>query len=237
MLKLYNNDCLDILGQIEHIDHIVVDLPYFNIVKNDFDNQWKTLDEYLNWVKECFSLIIPKLNEKSNIIVFTSRQYNRHICSILDDMGLIEKRIIIWARKRGFNNTRGKALASGYEPICYYSKSDKSVFNNIKIKVNSNRPEYTTGKLKDGITLSDVWTDISALPHNSKEKTDHPTQKPLALMERIINCFTNEGDTVLDFCMGSGTTGLACNNLNRNFIGIEKYKEYFDIAEDRLHNK
>ena len=237
MLKLYNNDCLDILGQIEHIDHIVVDLPYFNIVKNDFDNQWKTLDEYLNWVKECFSLIIPKLNEKSNIIVFTSRQYNRHICSILDDMGLIEKRIIIWARKRGFNNTRGKALASGYEPICYYSKSDKGVFNNIKIKVNSNRPEYTTGKLKDGITLSDVWTDISALPHNSKEKTDHPTQKPLALMERIINCFTNEGDTVLDFCMGSGTTGVACMNLNRNFIGIEKYKEYFDIAEQRLTNK
>lgn len=237
MITLYNNDCIDILGQIGHIDHIVVDLPYFNIVKNEFDNQWKTLDEYLNWVKSCFEIIIPKLNDKSNIIVFTSRQYNRHICNILDDLGLIEKRIIIWARKRGFNNTRGKALASGYEPICYYSKTDKGTFNNIKVKVNSNRPEYTTGRLKDGITLADVWTDISALPHNSKEKTNHPTQKPLALMERIIKCFTNEGDTVLDFCMGSGTTGVACMNLNRDFIGIEKYKEYYDIANQRLSNK
>ena len=54
MITLYNNDCIDILGQINHIDHIVVDLPYFNIVKNEFDNQWKTLDEYLNWVKSCF---------------------------------------------------------------------------------------------------------------------------------------------------------------------------------------
>lgn len=235
MITLYNNDCLDILGQIDHIDHIVVDLPYFNIVKNEFDNQWKSLDEYLAWVKSCFELIIPKLHDKSNIIVFTSRQYNRHICSILDELGLIEKRIIIWARKRGFNNTRGKALASGYEPICYYSKTDNGIFNNIKVKVVSNRPEYTTGRLKDGITLADVWTDIPALPHNSKEKTSHPTQKPVALMERIISCFTNEGDTVLDFCMGSGSTGVACNNLNRNFIGIEKYKEYFDIAKQRLN--
>ena len=183
----------------------MVDLPYFNIVKNEFDNQWKTLDEYLNWVKSCFEIIIPKLNDKSNIIVFTSRQYNRHICNILDDLGLIEKRIIIWARKRGFNNTRGKALASGYEPICYYSKTNNGTFNNIKIKVNSNRSEYTTGRLKDGITLADVWTDISALPHNSKEKTNHPTQKPEALLERIILASSNEGDIVFDPFAGSFT--------------------------------
>lgn len=85
--------------------------------------------------------------------------------------------------------------------------------------------------------MSDVWTDISALPHNSKEKVAHPTQKPIALMERIVTLFTNEGDTVLDFCMGSGSTGVACLKHNRNFIGIEKYKEYFDIAQQRLRNK
>ena len=88
--------------------------------------------------------------------------------------------------------------------------------------------------MKDGITLADVWTDISALPHNSKEKVAHPTQKPISLMERIIEVFTNEGDTILDFCMGSGSTGVACKNLNRNFIGIEKYKQFFDIAKNRL---
>lgn len=89
--------------------------------------------------------------------------------------------------------------------------------------------------LKDGVSLSDVWTDIPALPHNSKEKVAHPTQKPIKLMERIIEVFTNEGDTVLDFCMGSGSTGVACKNLNRDFIGIELNKEYFDIANNRIN--
>ena len=146
-----------------------------------------------------------------------------------------ENRTIIWARKRGFNNTRGKALASGYEPILFWSNGKSNTFNNIKIKVDRNRPEYKTGILKDCITLSDVWTDIPALPHNAKEKVDHPTQKPIKLMERIVSLFTNEGDTILDFCMGSGSTGVACKNLNRNFIGIEKDLNYFNISKERLN--
>ncbi len=63
----------------------------------------------------------------------------------------------------------------------------------------------------------------------------HQTQKPVPLMEYLIKTYTNEGETVLDFCMGSGTTGVACKNLNRNFIGIEKDADYFSIAEDRIN--
>ena len=70
---------------------------------------------------------------------------------------------------------------------------------------------------------------------NQKGKV-HPTQKPAALMEYLIKTYTNEGDTVLDFTMGSGTTGVACKNLNRNFIGIEMIKQNFDIAEKRILN-
>ena len=62
----------------------------------------------------------------------------------------------------------------------------------------------------------------------------HPTQKPVALLEELIKTFTNEGDTVLDNCMGSGSTGVACVNTNRNFIGIELDKTYFDIAKNRI---
>lgn len=69
---------------------------------------------------------------------------------------------------------------------------------------------------------------------NKKELGLHPTQKPVALMEYLIKTYTNEGELVLDFCMGSGTTGVACKNLNRNFIGIEKDKEYFKIAKKRI---
>ncbi len=68
-------------------------------------------------------------------------------------------------------------------------------------------------------------------------ETIHPTQKPVALMEYLIKTYTNEGETVLDFCMGSGTTGVACSNLNRSFIGIEKDTAYFEIAKDRIDNQ
>ena len=62
----------------------------------------------------------------------------------------------------------------------------------------------------------------------------HPTQKPVPLLEYLIKTYTNEGDTVLDFTMGSGSTGIACKNTNRNFIGIEMDKNYFDIAKNRI---
>ena len=63
----------------------------------------------------------------------------------------------------------------------------------------------------------------------------HPTQKPVALLEYLIKTYTQEGETVLDFTMGSGTTGVACKNLNRKFIGIEKDETYFKIAQDRIN--
>lgn len=77
---------------------------------------------------------------------------------------------------------------------------------------------------------------INSVQSNSQEKKDgfHPTQKPLALMEYLIKTYTNEGETVLDFTMGSGTTGIACQNLNRNFIGIELDETYYEIARTRL---
>ena len=70
--------------------------------------------------------------------------------------------------------------------------------------------------------------------NRSKEKVKHPTQKPVRLMEYLIKTYTNENETVLDFTMGSGSTGVACQNTNRNFIGIEKDENYFKIAQDRI---
>lgn len=239
MIELYNEDCLtqmlNLHKQSMKVDHIICDLPYFQVVKNDFDNQWKSIAEYTEWLNKCFEVMNWLLKEGGNIILFCSRQNMWRVGMLLDAYNFEENRTIIWARKRGFNNTRGKALASGYEPILFWSKGKSNTFNNIKLKVESNRPEYKTGSLKDGITMPDVWTDIPALPHNSKEKVNHPTQKPIKLMERIVSLFTNEGDTVLDFCMGSGSTGVACLNLNRNFIGIEKDLKYFNIAKSRVN--
>lgn len=235
--KLYNGDSIEIMKSFpdKSIDCVVCDFPYYKVVDAKFDNQWSNEEEYLNWIERNIIEYARILKDNANLFLFTSRQYNRHVSMILDKY-FTERRIIIWCRKRGFNNTRGHSLASGYEPICYYSQGD-AVFNNLKIKPDTNRTEYKNGILKDGITLSDVWTDIPALPHNAKEKTEHPTQKPLKLIERLLLIGTNEGDIVLDNCMGSGTTGVACKNLNREFIGIEIDKKYFDIAYNRILQK
>ena len=238
MMKLYHNDCIDILKNMVDnnvvIDHIICDLPYFQVIKDDFDNQWDSVESYVDWFNSLLQYVKQIIKPDGNIILFCSRQNMWRMCRMLYENGFEENRTIIWARKRGFNNTRGKALASGYEPILFWSNGKSNTFNNIKIKVDSNRPEYKTGILKDGITLSDVWTDIPALPHNAKEKVDHPTQKPIELLEYLIKTYTNEGETVLDFTMGSGSTGVACKNLNRSFIGIELDKNYFDIANERI---
>lgn len=238
MDRIYNMDCISGIPEIvkpESVDCIICDLPYFEVVDAEFDNQWKDEADYLKWIEALVSEYVKALKPGGNIFLFTSRQLNRKICGILDDLGLVEKRIIIWARKRGFNNTRGKALASGYEPIAYYTKPGGSpTFNSIKVKPESNRKEYTEGMLKDGVSLSDVWSDIPALPHNSKEKTSHPTQKPVKLIERIIEIGTDEGDVILDSCIGSGTTAVACINTNRHYIGFDADASYCRIAENRI---
>ena len=83
---------------------------------------------------------------------------------------------------------------------------------------------------------SDEYYPDNILKFCAEMKSVHPTQKPVALMEYLIKTYTNEGDTVLDFTMGSGTTGVACKNLNRNFIGIERDAKYFAIAKERIEN-
>jgi len=233
--NLYSGDCLQIMKSIDNksIDHIICDLPFYKVVKDDWDNFWSTEQEYIDWCRQVIIEYKRIIKDNGNIFLFTGRQHNRKIATILDEF-FIEQRIIIWARKRNFNNTRGRALASGYEPLCFYSNGNNTIFNSIKIDSTLNRKEYKTGILKDGITLSDVWTDISALPHNSKEKVNHSTQKPLQLIKRIITLGTNPGDLILDNCCGSGTLGIACMDLDRNFIMIEKNEEYYHLAKSRI---
>ena len=241
-IRLICGDCnklmSDLSGDDAIVDCVIADLPYYKVVADEFDNQWKSADEYLDWVDEVLRKVDSVARDNANIILFASRQMMRQISNIaIDDIGWTDVRTIIWARKRGFNSTRGHALASGYEPILHFCKGDNGTFNNIKVKVESDRPEYTKGTLKDGVTLSDVWTDIPALPHNSKEKVAHPTQKPIKLMERIVSLYSNPDDLVLDFCMGSGSTGIACRRLGRKFIGIERDESFYEIARQRMEDE
>lgn len=239
--KILHGNSLNLLKDLDDnsVDMILTDLPYFDVVNDDWDNQWKTENDYFNWLEKLIQEYNRVLNDNSNIFLFSGRQYNRHLNLILDKY-FIEKRIIIWARKRMYNSARGNALSSGYEPISFYSKGDNPIFNKIKVLPTREdlRKRYEKHPyLKDGITLSDVWDDISALPYNSKEKLNHSSQKPLKLIERIIKLGSNKNDVILDSCAGVLTTAKACENLNRKYICIEINDKYIRIGKSKLNGK
>jgi len=161
----------------------------------------------------------------------------------------------VWvkSRKTGFANcnhqpmrnvenvvifSKGKANPNGSLKMKYYPQGIKSI--NKKYKRNVNKNTVNNGE-KDGSLSGEVVQKFTGYPSQvldfkSENKTTHPTQKPVALMEYLIKTYTNGGETVLDFTMGSGTTGVASKNLDRKFIGIEQDEKYFEIAKERINN-
>lgn len=109
----------------------------------------------------------------------------------------------------------------------------------LRKKGGLNKQPEITGKVKlDYTTYNDEYypTAILEFSNANKRNKSHPTQKPVDLLEYLIKTYTLEGETILDNCMGSGSTGVACLNTNRNFIGIELDEEYFKIAKERIEN-
>jgi len=156
-----------------------------------------------------------------------------------------------WKRSKvsGFMQAKRKPL-NIIEDICVFTTASMSANNGIHGTYNAQgvkltnktvsysgfREQFGQRKPKEyNQTQTNYPNQLLLVP--SEGKTTHPTQKPVALMEYLIKTYTNEGETVLDFTMGSGTTGVACKNLGRNFIGIEKDPEYFKIAESRIANE
>jgi site-specific DNA-methyltransferase (adenine-specific) len=211
----------ELIERGEKFDAIIIDPPY-NIGYDSWDDF--DIDKA---VKYCSQL----LKENGNFICF---QGWSNVCKTkltLDKYFKIQN-WIVWDRIKG-RGTK-KQLVSTREDILWYCNGDNPTFN----KIYSNTPKKTKGmgskNGQENRALTNVWYDISPIVPWSKERNLHPTQKPLQLMERIITIFTNEDDRVLDFCMGSGTTGVACKNLDRDFYGNELIAEYYAIAESRI---
>jgi site-specific DNA-methyltransferase (adenine-specific) len=221
-------DCFEQLSKIENesIDLIAIDPPY----EISYDNlEWDK--KTLNWkhLTEEFHRI---LKPTGNLIVFQGWSNVSETKKIVEEKFRL-KNWIIWDRIKGRGaNTN---MVSTREDILWFTKSDKYTYN----KIYSNIKKKTGGLgVKNGQTcraLSNVWTDISPIVPWAKERVSHPTQKPIQLMERIITIFSNENDLVLDCFAGSGSTGVAAKNLNRNFIMVEKEEEYHKIILKRLN--
>ena len=226
MIKLYNDDCFKIMQQLIDqnikVDAIIVDPPY--------------IINYTDWDKEfnmplAIDLCYKLLKDNGNLIMFQGWSNVCETKQLLDKKFNIQN-WIAYDRLKG--RGASKNLVSTREDILWYCKGNNPTYN----KIYSNTPKKTGGLgTKNGQknrALTNVWYDISPIVPWSKERNGHPTQKPLQLLERCVTIWTNEYDTVLDFTMGSGTTGEACKKLNRNFIGIENNIDYFNIAEYRI---
>lgn len=129
-----------------------------------------------------------------------------------------------------------QVLVFGKQGTVYYPQKVAGKPNHIQGKstVNVSETRLISGRVEDDLSGMKFPKTIITIPKHSSQCGNHPTEKPVALMEYFIKTYSIEGETVLDNCMGSGSTGVACINTNRNFIGIEKDDKYFEIAKKRI---
>ena len=235
-MKLLQGDCLELMKDIPDgsIDMILADLPYGTTAcKWDeiipFDLLW---EQYERVIKDNGAIVLTSDEP------FTSQLINSNI----------KKFRYKWIWKKsystGFMNANKMPLKNVEDVLVFYKKlptyNPQGVVEVNKKQVRK-RDKGTTIYNDMGLKEGEYTQKFTNYPKQviettKKEKTYHPTQKPVELFEYLIKTYTNEGETVLDNCMGSGTTAIACKNLNRNFIGMELDEIYFNIAKERIEN-
>jgi site-specific DNA-methyltransferase (adenine-specific) len=230
VINLILGDCLEKLKELpdSSIDMVLTDTPYGTTAC-----KWDTVIPFEPMWKELKRI----RKENSAICLFGSEPFS----SALRMSNIKEfKYDWVWEKQTptGFLDARRKPMKShelihifAYKQTRYNPQGLKPV--NIPAKGKKGGQVYGNC-IGDGYIQKEGNFPRSVLKFN-KERGQHPTQKPVALLEYLIKTYTNEGDTVLDFTMGSGSTGVAAKNLNRKFIGIELNEEYFEIAKNRIN--
>jgi site-specific DNA-methyltransferase (adenine-specific) len=242
---LINGDCLTVMKDIpdKSIDMILCDLPYSNgITACKWDNMIP-----LDKLWELYSRIIK---DNSCIVLFGQEPFSSLVRTSNLEMYRYDW---IWQKQKPSNfQLMNYQCGRVHENIMVFSKA-KACYtrNGIHIAYNPqkeirDKPRTSNAKIygkaellhrsqrKDNIRTYNERMPISILKFNTDSHKVHPTQKPIPLLEYLIKTYTTEGETVLDNCMGSGSTGVACLNTNRKFIGIELDQKYFEIAQNRL---
>ena len=194
-----------------------------SVNKGEWDKKenYKDIKEFTKeWIKECYRI----LKKKCSIWICGTYHNIFDVKNALNEVGFKIINIIIWKKTDPPPLIYKNKCRFSYEFIIWADKGRNHIFNYEKMyDINNNE-------------LEDVWI-LPAVSINEKNYGYHPTQKPECLLERIIKASTNPNQLVLDPFMGSGTTGVVCQRLNRRFIGIEKSKEYYKIAYNRINEK
>lgn len=242
---VYLGDCLNILPSIPDgsITLIFADPPY-NIGKtfSKFKDSWPSEDEYIKWCYEWLSLCINKLADNGSLYLMASTQAMPYLDIWLRDKLTILSRIIWQYDSSGVQAK--KYFGSLYEPILHCVKNRNSyIFNSSEIEI-----EAKTGAVRKLIDYRKAIPSIyntKKVPGNTwyfprvryrmEEYENHPSQKPMLLLERIIKASSNLGDTILDPFSGTFTTSATAQKLSRKSIGIELQEEYVEIGLRRLN--
>jgi len=241
-IQLLQGDCLERMKEIPDgsVDMVLADPPYGTTACKwdsviDLDSMWENL---------------LRVGKENCVFLFTASQ--PFTSALIMSNPKMFKHEWIWIKNRGSNfaNTVREPMKE-HESVIMFSKG-KWTYNrqmqrrtgggldraNYDCTFKTSSENYRQFETRENNKLSDMRVPSSWQKFNTvagSEKTKHPTQKPVALMEYLIKTYTNEGESVLDFTMGSGSTGVACVNLKRNFIGIEMDEQYFKIAEERIN--
>lgn len=244
MIKLYKGDCLEIMKDIpdKSIDMILCDLPYGTTackwdVVIPFEPLW---EQYNRIIKDNGAIVLFGTQPFTSELIHSNIKNYKHSW--------------VWHKKNA-----GNILVAKYQPlkttedICVFSSKGKAVYYPIFLEGHKDRTKEKPSKKK-----SDLFSGIKSgefkhgqnkngtqrypkhlieFSNASRKEHYHPTQKPVALLEYLIKTYTNENETVLDNCMGSGSTGVACKHTNRRFIGIELDDNYFEIAKKRIEEE
>lgn len=214
--KITCADCMDILPQLPDkcVDLVLTDPPYN--IGQDGGKGWDRIKDYEPFIKRIF-FEIKRVSKRQ--IIFFDYSYTK----LFEELEEPKERFV-WHREGGFS---GDFIKKGYEPFYLYGE------NPINIPKIKNNYANEDKRLKEYKSVSNVW-EIPNLVGKKNEKIGHPTQKPLKLFERCIFMGSNENDLVLDCFSGSGTTAVACHNLKRRFICIERDPEYHALSVERL---
>ena len=239
MIELYNDDAIKIMRQLidkgVEVDAIIADMPY-GIHNNKFDEVIPFDDMW-----DCLTKLVKP---KGNIVLFAGGLFTYKLA--LSNTKLFRYELIWKKSKCGSPFTAKYMPLKKHENILVFGKSAAYYEPQMQIGTPYKR-KYTPNKVNNlGFGIKGVQTDNKGTRHPTtildfpqkwrRQDQLHPTQKPVELMEFLIKSYCPENGLVLDFTMGSGSTGVACRNTNRNFIGIEIDENYYNIAKDRIEN-
>ena len=247
MIDLKFGDCLELMKNIEpaSVDAIITDPPYGTTACKwdsviDFDLMWVQLNRIIKpngaivlFGSEPFSSALRMSNIKNYKYdwIWKKNTPTGQILAKKQPLKDNENILVFYKKQCLYNRQMIKRTSEEFKAT--YRKNNTiqgnskhlTTCNNIRI-----RPSKIEQWYKNPVRILEYKTD------RKRNGKCHPTQKPVALMEYLIKTYTNKGETVLDFTMGSGSTGVACKNTNRNFIGIEMDENYFEIATNRINN-